>query len=341
MRFLQFLLLLLLFTRCDTSRSAGTTATNAPVRVAFYNVENLFDTVDDPKTHDEEFTPTSKKQYTEARYAEKLDRLGEVIGRMAFPALIGLAEVENRAVLEALLKTDRFNGQQYGIEHFDSPDFRGIDVALLYRKDLFKPKGAKVLPINFPANIVEDYTTRDVLMVEGQLAGDNVHVIVNHWPSRRGGLAASEPKRTYVAAQVRRAVDSISLAQPDAQFIIMGDFNDEPDNRSVMSVLGAQLTREGKMENVLFNTVAEQDKRGEGSYNYRGNWNMLDQIILSGNFLDNEGLRYLRSEVFQHPSMLFDHPKNGLTPNRSYGGPNYYGGYSDHLPVFIELTPGK
>ena len=340
MRFLLFPLILLV--ACTAPRTAvEADALPETLRVAFYNVENLFDTVDDPLTLDEEFTPQGKKQYTEARYAEKLDRLGEVIQRMDYPAIVGVSEVENRAVLEALTKTDRLRAVPYRIEHFDSPDVRGIDVGLLYRSDQFEPTGAQALPINFPASIVEDYTTRDVLIVSGKLAGEPVHVLVNHWPSRRGGLAASEPKRTYVAAQVRRAVDSISLVRPDAQFIIMGDFNDEPDNRSVMSTLGAQLTREGKMENVLFNTVAEQDKQGEGSYNYRGNWNMLDQIILSGNFLDDKGLQYLRSEVFQHESLLFDHPKNGLMPNRSYGGPNYYGGYSDHLPVFIELRPGR
>ena len=338
MRFL-FLSLIGVFVGCGTTRS--TVQTPETVRVAFYNVENLFDTVDDPQTLDEEFTPTGKKAYTEARYAEKLDRIAEVIQRLDYPALIGLSEVENRRVLEALLATGRLRNHRYGIEHFDSPDVRGIDVALLYRKDLFQAAGATALPIQIPPGIVEDYTTRDVLLVEGRLAGDQVRVLVNHWPSRRGGLAQSEPKRTYVAAQVRRAVDSISLQQPDAQFIIMGDFNDEPDNRSLMSVLGAQLTREGNMDDVLFNTVAEQDKKGEGSYNYRGNWNMLDQIILSGSFLDDDGLQYLRSVVYRDSALLFDHPKYGLTPNRSYGGPRYYGGYSDHLPVYVDFNSNK
>ena len=341
MRFLLAAFVCLLYLgSCGTPKSTGT-ALPAPLRVAFYNVENLFDTEDDPQTLDEEFTPQGKKKYTAARYAEKLDRLAEVIQRLDYPAVIGLSEVENRAVLEALTNTDRLKKYKYRIAHFDGPDVRGIDVALLYRADRFELTGAAPLPINFPASIVEDYTTRDVLIVEGKLAGERVHVLVNHWPSRRGGEAASAPKREYVAAQVRRAVDSVATQSPGAQFVIMGDFNDEPDNRSLMSVLGAQLTREGKMDNVLFNTLAEQDKRGEGTYNYRGNWNTLDQIILSGNFLDEEGLQYLRSVIFREPFLLFEHPKNGPVPNRSYGGPNYYGGYSDHLPVYVELRPGR
>ncbi|MEL6943263.1 MAG: endonuclease/exonuclease/phosphatase family protein, partial [Bacteroidota bacterium] len=211
-------------------------------RVAFYNVENLFDTVDDPIKPDEEFTPEGRQKWSNARYFAKLLKIAKVVEQMDHPAFIGMCEVENRTVLEDLISRPALNNRAYGIVHHESPDYRGIDVAFLYDKKQFKVKKSQTIRINFPAEIVEDYTTRDILMVEGTFQKKQpLYFFINHWPSRRGGLKESEPKRTYVAAQLRKAVDSLFQVNPNAQIMIMGDFNDETDNKSISEVLNAQM----------------------------------------------------------------------------------------------------
>lgn len=314
----------------------------APLRIAFYNVENLFDLEDDPATNDDDFTPAGKQEWTAERYQTKLDRIGEVVGGMGYPALLGLCEVENATVLSDLCRSDKLRRQDYQFVHFDSPDYRGIDVALLYRKKQFRVLSSETIQIQFPAELIPeqpDYTTRDILVVQGILAKkDTVHVIVTHFPSRRGGVEASEPKRLYVAAQIRAKVDAIFAQNPLANIVIMGDFNDEPDNLSVNEILGAQPIVKKSDPHQLYNCFSESDAEGLGSYNYRGNWNMLDQIILSSPFFDGKNrLQFSRAEIYRQEKMMYTDDRFGPTPNRTYGGPNYYGGYSDHLPVFVEF----
>jgi len=304
-----------------------------PIRIAFYNVENLFDTKDDPKTLDEEFTPKSDKEWTDERYQEKLDHLAEVFAGMDYPDVIGVCEVENKQVLEDLIAKTSMAKHGYQIEHKESPDIRGIDVGLLYKKDAFKTLTVSTTRIDFPTDIVEDYTTRDVLTVEGELCDKRkVAFMVNHWPSRRGGVKESSPKREYVASQVMRKVSELLSA--DNQVILMGDFNDEPHNPSIEKVLGAGCSAYPPKDapTVLENCMCPLDRIGAGSYNYRGNWNMIDQFIVS------KGLQVENVTVFNEPFMLYQDKKYGPKPSRSYGGPRYFGGYSDHLPIYMDLV---
>jgi len=298
-------------------------------RIGFYNVENLFDTIDSPLRKDDEFTPQSEKKWNTERYQKKLNDLAKVIAAMGTPTILGLSEVENRQVCEDLGRTEALRNANYVTIHQQSPDFRGIDVALMFQKDKFRLITSNLVRISFPAAIVEDYTTRDILYVRGILDGkEEVHIFVNHWPSRRGGEEASEPKRVYVAQQLRKYTEKILAKNPDANIISMGDFNDESDNKSLSVELGDSF----------HNCMAALDRAGKGTYNYRGDWNMIDHILVSkalqegrGNLTANEGV------IFQEEWMMFQSKKYGATPNRTYGGPNYYGGFSDHLPIYVDL----
>ena len=300
-------------------------------RIAFYNVENLFDTNDDIIGRDEEFLPTSEKKWTPERYQKKLNQLAQVFAEMEFPNIIGLCEVENMQTLRDLTEQTALKKEGYGIVHFESPDYRGIDVALLYKKKCFEVTDKSFIRINFPTEIVENYTTRDVLIVKGILhKRDEVYFFVNHWPSRRGGLSQSSPKREYVAAQVRRETDKILAADPQAKIILMGDFNDEPDNKSVAEV----LIKDAR----LHNAMTALDERDEGTYNYRGNWNMIDQFIVSEALTEkNAGLQLLDAYILRRDYLFYDDKKYGKTPTRTYGGKRYFGGYSDHLPIYLDL----
>lgn len=327
---------------CFSAKIAGQAA--PPLRIGFYNVENLFDLEDDPATADEDFTPSGKQEWTAERYQTKLDHLGEVISGMGSPALLGLCEVENATVLKDLCRSANLSRAGYGFVHHDSPDFRGIDVALMYQKTKFEVLSSETIRIDFPPEYTPDipgYTTRDLLVVQGILAKkDTLHLLVAHFPSRRGGLAASEPKRLFVAAQMRAKVDEIFQKNPRANIVIMGDFNDEPDNKSIIETLDAQPFSECCQASELYNCFAEKDAEGLGTYNYRGNWNLLDQVILSTSFFDKKShLKFQSAHIYRQEKMMFTHDKYGPTPSRTYGGPNYYGGYSDHLPVYVEVTP--
>jgi len=306
-----------------------TETTKETYRIGFYNVENLFDTINSPLRNDDEFLPKTKKNWNTERYQKKLNDLAKIISAMGTPTILGLSEVENRAVCRDLADTDALRDAGYITVHQQSPDFRGIDVALLFQKDKFRLITSDLVRIDFPANIVEDYTTRDILYVHGILDGKTeLHIFVNHWPSRYGGVKASEPKRVYVAQQLKKYADKILAKNPDANIISMGDFNDETDNKSVAVELGDSF----------HNCMAALDKAGKGTYNYRGNWNMLDHILVSKSLQTGEsGLRASEGTVFREEWMMFQSKKNGATPNRTYGGPNYYGGFSDHLPVYVDL----
>lgn len=308
-------------------------------RVAFYNVENLFDTIDDPNKPDEEFTPNGKKKWTPERYQKKLAKLSQVIETMDYPAFVGVCEVENEQVLRDLISTEDLKKYNYNIAHRESPDYRGIDVALIYNQDNFKVDKTDVIRINFPKEIVEDYTTRDILYVKGVYnKKETLHIFVNHWPSRRGGLKESEPKRMYVAEQLRQRIDDIFEKEEAANMIIMGDFNDETTNNSLSKGLKAQAISDNLEKGNLYNLFSKMDEEELGTYNYRGNWNMLDQIIVSTSLANpSHSLHVQNPEIVKRDWMIYKHDKYGETPNRTYGGPNYYGGISDHFPVFIEL----
>ncbi len=328
---------LLTFISCKTKKGLYS-KTASQQRIAFYNVENLFDLEDNPdKEGDEVFTPEGRNEWTKERYNTKLNMLSKVLNKMGNPVIVGLCEVENEKVVQDLVATSLLKGENYGVVHRESNDHRGIDVALIYKKNNFEVENIENIKINFPKEVVENYTTRDFLIVEGTLNDKTkLHLIVNHWPSRRGGLPASEPKRVYVAEQVRKKVDAILAKDKNANIILMGDFNDEPPNKSCSETLGACL--DFKKDCDLYNRMGELDNKKMGTYNYRGTWNMLDQFMVSRAIQDSERLPVVLTQApYKEEWMLYNSEKYGKTPNRTYGGPNYYGGYSDHLPVFMDI----
>ena len=309
--------------------------------VMFWNVENYFDTYDNPSTTDEEFTPTGDNRWGRARFEKKRDDIAKTILLAAdqygdLPALIGLAEVENAFVLQELLEETPLARTQYKYIHKDSPDSRGIDVALLYREELFTPLETKYIGFSFP--------TRDVLYTKGVVNGlDTLHIMVNHWPSKRGNETSSGRKREYVSLKVSHVVDSILLGNPAANIVLMGDFNDTPAS-SPLKNLG-QLTN-----------LAKWADGAEGSYKYRESWSMIDQFLVSENLIkeessingENEAFRpqwiytHRNMEIFA-PEALFaeDATYMGVKPKRTYSGPRYLGGISDHLPVVFKLYKGE
>ena len=342
MKYTSLLLVLLglTWTNCKTPNTASIdptkTTTPTECRFAFYNVENLFDIYDDPNTRDEEFTPTGKKNWTAERYQKKLDQLSTVVMDLEFPDILGVCEVENSKVLQDWTTNQKMADKNYHLVHFDSPDKRGIDNGLLYRKENFTVLEKEFIRIDFPKEVVEDYTTRDILYVKGKYHDDVLHVFINHWPSRRGGVQESEPKRVYVASQLRKKTDDIFANNLDANILIMGDLNDETDNKSVAQILGAGAPNLDDQQ-YLYNFTQPMDEAGAGSYRYKANWNMLDQIIVSPNLTSGK-LRAVKAHIFQPEYLNYVDKKYGKRPNKTYGGPNYYGGYSDHYPVYLELV---
>ncbi|MBI1227267.1 MAG: hypothetical protein GC192_18690 [Bacteroidetes bacterium] len=332
---------LFLLCQCSVPKNSQT-ADHGNFRVAFYNVENLFDTIDDPNKPDEEFLPDSKKQWTPDRYQLKLDHLAKVVEGMGYPALLGLAEVENATVLEDFCKKTSLKSHDYGFVHYESPDFRGIDVALLYKKSMFTVTASDTIRIKFPAELIPDipdYTTRDLLVVEGKFAGnEKLNIIVAHMPSRSGGQKESEPKRLYVATQIGKKVAEIFKQDANANIIVMGDMNDEPTDPSILQNIDAHPLASQLDAKTMYNCFYQLKQNGLGSYRYKGNWNMLDQIILSTNLIKGDKeLKYKSSVIFQQEWMMYKDDKYGVAPSRTYGGDRYFGGYSDHLPVYVEL----
>ena len=313
------------------------------VTVAFYNVENLFDTVDEANK-DEEFLPTSARLWGTERYKKKLERLSEVldnIGDKDGPEVFGLAEIENRKVVEDLIGTDRLKSKSYEIIHFESPDERGIDVALVYKKTYFFPILQKVNPITLPDD--STFKTRDVLLVKGLLDGDTVSFVVNHWPSRGGGgQAASESRRIAAAKVSRHVVDSLLSANQNEKIILMGDFNDEPSNKSICNVLRCKSKPEELKQGELYNPMADLEKKDLGSYAYKGFWDMLDQFMLSSALLnpDSKGYFYMQGSANIHCTKEMQTKTGDYKgyPFKTFAGTTYQGGYSDHFPVFMWLV---
>ena len=306
--------------------------------VVFYNVENLFDTKNTPGGNDAEFTPDGKNEWTNERYHKKLEDISKVLGsvnKKELPEIIGLCEIENRGVLDDLVNTSILSKGNYKIEQFESPDFRGIDCAFLYRADEFEVIKSSPVKVVFDDDL--SFTTRDILYVKGKTNnGEEFHIFVNHWPSRIGGLEQTEPKRVTVAKLLKSKIDSVQNVNPNANILVMGDMNDEPSNKSINEVLQAKSP---EVENAAFvNLMYPIHKNKLGSYNYRGNWNMLDNIIVSSNLLDKKGFQCKEMQGFVFHEKWMEYENNGeMSPNRTYGGPNYYGGVSDHFPVYVQL----
>lgn len=304
--------------------------------VMSYNVENLFDTIDDPKIPDEEFLPESEKEWTRDRYQKKLADISKVISEInpkELPELIGLAEIENQMVLEDLIRTPELNNK-YAIIHEESPDYRGIDVALLYRKDAFREITHEVIPVVFPDE--PKFKTRDILHVTGLIKHKTVHIFVNHWPSRIGGDEKTEPKRVFAASVLKKKVDQVLKEDPHARIIIMGDMNDEPENKSLKETLGAKMPGSGAP---LVNLMMPDEAAGKGTYFYRGNWNMLDNLVVSEPVLKSNGMRVENAKgyIFSADWMIYTNKEGDKTPNRTYVGNKYVAGVSDHFPVYCKI----
>ncbi len=312
--------------------------------IAFYNVENLFDIVNDTLTFDNERTPEGKDKWTRIRYTHKINSIAGVINKIgpnenqASPAIIGLAEIENFQVLQDLISNSTVSKKNYKIIHFDSPDRRGIDVALLYRQAIF-------LPISFQSRRLLIYEeedrkyTRDQLVVEGLLDDELFYFIVNHWPSRSGGEAKSEPYRLAAARLNKKIIDSILKITPNAKIISMGDLNDDPTSDSLKKVLKTVGNKKHLQEGQLFNPMERLYRKGVGSLAYRDEWFLFDQFFFSSNLIHTNTTSYLfwKAGVFA-PSYLKTQkgPYKGY-PFRTYAGGSYTGGYSDHFPVYICL----
>ena len=313
--------------------------------VLSYNVENLFDTVDAPGFKDEDFTPGGIKNWTWERYEEKLDMLSKVITSIPgkkMPALIGLAEVENRTVLEDLVRKRGLRRSKYEIIHEDGVDPRGIECALLYRPDLFKYLSHEYIPVDDPLN--PDYLYRGILHVKGNAPdGSTLHIFINHWKSRGGGAAATEKQRMFTAISLRKQLDLLLSRESGFKVIIMGDFNDEPTNLSISNGLSASGKRMNIRMGDHYNLFYDlHNIEGQGTYNYKGQWNMLDQVIISYNLLNQKkGLstNYEGGKILKEEWMLYQSEKYGkMLPSATYSGPEYFGGPSDHLPVYIVFT---
>lgn len=339
---------LLLAASCEKQPPSGKADANPHFRVMFYNTENLFDTVDDPTINDEEFLPGSQKKWTEKRYQEKIDHIAKVIrdlGEDTLPVLVGLCEVENRKTIEDLISKTSLNGLDYRVIHHESPDLRGIDVALLYRSRYFQLLDSHFYAISIPSDTA--FRTREILYAHGILGGkDTLHVFVNHWPSRSSGEIQSRPLRLFVAETVRSKVDSILRKSPDAQIVITGDFNDEPMDLSVVSGLNALLAYDKPDAGKLYDlTEGLKNASPGGTYKYKGAWNLLDHMVVSGSLLDTSGVFYSRPSdlhVFQADYLLEPDQGNlGERPLRTYLGSFYQGGYSDHLPVYLDIRYRK
>lgn len=313
-------------------------------RVMCWNVENLFDTRHDTLKNDREFLPDALRNWHYGRYKKKLADIASVIvavGEWNPPALIGLCEVENDSVLRDLTRRSPLKELKYRYVMTDSPDQRGIDVALLYQRDKFKLLSSRSVPVGMPQK--KDRPTRDILHVSGLvITKDTLDVFVCHLPSRSGGAKVSEPYRIYVARKLRHLSDSILSVRTHPQVIIMGDFNDYPHSKSIAEVLEAVAPPPHPLPHKLYHLLARRAKqRGFGSYKYQGEWNLLDHLIVSGTLLD-PSRRFFTSEkhanVAQLPFLLEEDEKyGGVKPFRTYYGMRYQGGISDHLPIYADF----
>lgn len=351
--------------------------------VGFYNLENLFDTIDDPKTDDAEFLPSSPKKYNAERYRNKLNNMADVISGIGTDvnteglALLGVVEIENETVLKDLAATDKLKSRNYQFVHYDSPDARGIDVGLLYNPKYFTPIESWPHHVSLP----DKYDTRDILVVKGDFVGDTILVIVNHWPSRRGGSnnadiaakesaynrvnrdrqnqvnldpglrtdgeEASRPNRMAAARECLSIVDSFQAKNPGIKVIIMGDLNDDPESPSVDKVLKAKADMAAVKEKELFNPFIQFHKQGYGTLVFAGKWNLFDQVMFTYPWLDQQqtnGWFLYKSHIYYRDFLITKNGDYKGYPKRSWSGDKWINGYSDHLPVYnvlVRMIPGQ
>lgn len=330
---------LFLFLILNFSFSYSQTVRN---RVMFYNVENLFDPFDDSLTRDEEFTPMGTRHWTWNKMERKINGIFKVIlavGEFDPPVLVGLCEIENGFVVHQLIKETPLSKFDYKMVHRESPDSRGIDVALIYRPDRFQLIEKDFINVSFPD--APSRKTREILYAKGLLATDTLHVFVNHWPSKYGGELESESGRYAAAYTLKNKVDSIRVFYPDARILIMGDLNDEPESDPVVKGFGACLSDDSLCNHNFVNISSILKQKGQGSYKYQGTWGIIDQLIVSRSLLEKKHKLYTspaNASVFTADFLLeTDDAFVGKKPFRTFQGYRYHGGFSDHLPVYIDL----
>ncbi len=315
--------------------------------VAFWNLENLFDIYDDPETHDEEFTPEGAKQWNEIKYQKKLSNVERVMFDMAaiqkdYPIVIGVSEVENRSVLEDLVSQPKLKGANYRICHFDSPDARGVDVAFLYRADVFKLEGSDNIKLEVPE--LPDFRTRDLVVMWGTIEGEPFYFLVSHWPSRLGGKEASQFKRDACARQIREIKDSLLAENPATKVIVMGDFNDDATDASLVKIMGAKGKEKDLQKGDFFNPYFQMLRAGLGTLAYQDMWNLFDNICVTENMINAEEgkLKLIKGKkfygnIFKKPYMLQQEGQYKGYPLRTFVTNNFQNGFSDHFPVFIYI----
>ncbi|MDR0421012.1 MAG: endonuclease/exonuclease/phosphatase family protein [Prevotellaceae bacterium] len=313
--------------------------------IGFYNVENLFDIYHDEGKNDYEFLPSGSNQWTAERYHKKLENISEVIsklGEQANPsrpaaAVVGLSEIENRRVLEDLVAMPSLKDKNYQIVHYEGPDKRGVDVALIYQPAIFKLVSSRSVRLTVTRE--KDFFTRDQLLVSGIIDGEMIHIIVNHWPSRSSGEKRTSPLRCAAADLTRSIADSIMQTDPDAKIIVMGDLNDDPVNESIEKHLRAKGKQENLKKGDMFNPMYKMYKDGVGSLAYRDSWSLFDNIIVSQGLLGNDKttFKFYQARVFNENFLVQQSGAFKGYPWRTYAGGAYQGGYSDHFPVYMYI----
>ncbi|MBQ8774906.1 MAG: endonuclease/exonuclease/phosphatase family protein [Alistipes sp.] len=326
---------------------ASAIAQEKPYTVVFYNLENLFDIYDDPETHDEEFTPQGAKQWNEIKYQKKLSNMERVLFDIAaiqkdYPIVIGVSEIENRSVLEDLISQPKLKGANYRICHYDSPDARGVDVAFLYRADVFKLEGSE--NIKLVVEELPDFRTRDLVTMWGTIDGEPFYFLVSHWPSRLGGKEASQFKRDACAKQIREIKDSLLANNPATKVIVMGDFNDDATDASLVKTMGAKGKVKELTEGDFFNPYNAMLRAGLGTLAYQDAWNLFDNICVTENLVNaKEGeLRLIKGKkfygnIFTRSYMLQQEGQYKGYPLRTFVTNDFQNGFSDHFPVYIYI----
>ncbi len=313
--------------------------------IGFYNLENLYDTVNNPMVDDEEFLPNSARQYNSHIYLDKLDRLSDVVSQMGTDitpdglALLGVAEIENDTVLTDLARTPKLAKRKWKFVHYDSPDRRGVDVALFYNPKYFSVLHSEPLFVQLPGGSKDAFFTRDILYVKGVLDGDTIHVFVNHWPSRSGGEERSIPARAAAAGTAKKRIDSLMAINPATKIVLMGDLNDDPVSPSLTKIIGAKGKISDVKENEMFNPWYDMYKKGIGTSPYQDAWGLFDQVLVSGGWLnkDQPGYHYSKQVLFNREFLVQKTGKYRGYSKRTWDGITYNYGYSDHFPVYVMM----
>ncbi len=313
--------------------------------IGFYNLENFYDTIDDPKTNDAEYLPTGTKHYTSEVYLDKVGNLAKVISQIGTDispdglSIFGDAEIENETVLHDLVNHPLLKSRNYQIVHYDSPDIRGVDVAMIYNPKYFTVISSDHLFVPLFDSDGSPRYTRDILFVYGKYDGEDLYVMVGHWPSRRGGEEASAPGRATAAGICKNKIDSITKINPDAKIVLMGDLNDDPVSPSVATVIGAKGDKDKVQRGGMYNPWVEPYKQGIGTLAYNDSWNLFDQIMVSSGFLSKEqtGFFFREAHIFSKPWMLQTDGRYKGYPKRTYDFDSYISGYSDHFPTYVVL----